>query len=53
MHSIVVDAGDPKSMAIGISSAGVYETSDGGRSWTRHNEGLASPVPQGPEGDYT
>ncbi|HEX9496202.1 MAG TPA: hypothetical protein VGA38_10620 [Candidatus Limnocylindria bacterium] len=53
MHSIVVDAGDAKSMAIGISSAGVYETSDGGTSWARRNEGLGSPVPQGPEGDYT
>src|SRR5260221_12495403 len=53
LHSIGVDAGDPKSMTIGISSGGVYETADGGKSWTRHNEGLGSPVPQGPEGDYT
>lgn len=53
MHSIAVDAGDPKRLTIGISSAGVYETADGGKSWTRHNEGLLSPVPQGPEGDYT
>ena len=49
----MVDAGDPKTMAIGISSAGVYETTDGGKTWTRHNEGLGSPTPQGPEGDYT
>jgi len=53
LHSIVVDAGDAKSMAIAISSGGVYETSDGGKSWTRQNAGLGSPVPQPPEGDYT
>ena len=53
LHSIVVDAADAKTMAIGISSAGVYETADGGKSWTRHNEGLGSPVPPRPEGDYT
>ena len=53
LHSIVVDSADPKTMAIGISSAGIYETTDGGKTWARHNEGLLSPVPQGPEGDYT
>ena len=53
MHSIVVDAADPRAMTIGISSGGVYETSDGGKSWIRRNAGLASPVPQGPEGDFT
>ena len=53
LHSIAVDAGDPKAMTIGISSGGVYETADGGKSWTRQNAGLGSPVPQPPEGDYT
>ncbi len=53
LHSIVVDAADPKSMAIAISSGGVYETTDGAKSWTRQNAGLESPVPQPPEGDYT
>src|ERR1700704_3747953 len=33
LPSIIVDAGDAKTMAIGISSAGVYETTDGGKSW--------------------
>ena len=53
LHSIVVDAVDPKTLAIGISSAGVYETTDAGKTWTRQNAGLGSPVPQPPEGDFT
>jgi len=53
LHSIVVDVADANTMSVGISAAGVYETTDGGKSWTRHNEGLGFPVPPGPEGDYT
>jgi photosystem II stability/assembly factor-like uncharacterized protein len=52
LHSIAVDAVDPKSVTIGISSAGVYETSDGGRSWSRANQGTGSPLPPQPEGDF-
>ena len=51
LHSIAVDAGDPKAMTIGISSGGIYETTDGGRSWTRMNYGLNSPVPIEKDGD--
>ncbi len=42
LHSIAVDAGDPKRVAIGISSGGVYETRDGGTTWTPRNAGLTS-----------
>ncbi|MHB8631243.1 MAG: WD40/YVTN/BNR-like repeat-containing protein [Candidatus Limnocylindria bacterium] len=52
LHSIAVDAVDPTVMTIGISAAGVYETTDGGRSWVRANQGISSPLPQ-PEGDYS
>jgi hypothetical protein len=37
LHSIALDAADAKRLAIGISSGGVYETTDGGRSWTPRN----------------
>src|SRR5438045_6340198 len=53
LHSIAVDAADPKAVTIGISSGGVYETTDGGRSWTRMNYGLGSPVPLEADGDLT
>jgi len=53
LHSIAVDAADPKAVTIGISSGGVYETTDGGKSWTRTNHGLGSPVPIEADGDLT
>jgi hypothetical protein len=40
IHSVVVDPRDAKHMYIGISCAGVYETSDGGESWQVRNKGL-------------
>ena len=42
LHSIAVDAVDPKRLAIGISSGGVYETRDGGKTWTPRNAGLTT-----------
>jgi hypothetical protein len=39
IHSISVDPRDPKRMLIGISVAGVFETLDGGESWTPRNYG--------------
>ena len=38
LHSIAVDAGDPKHMAVGISAGGAFETRDGGLSWRPWNE---------------
>jgi photosystem II stability/assembly factor-like uncharacterized protein len=38
LHSIGIDAADPKHMAIGISAGGVYESRDGGGSWRPWNE---------------
>ena len=40
IHSVVVDPRDADHIFIGISCAGVYETTDGGASWTIRNEGL-------------
>lgn len=34
LHSIIVDPRDPAHLYIGMSSGGVHETRDGGRSWT-------------------
>ncbi len=42
LHSIAVDAVDPKRLAIGISAGGVYETRDGGATWTPANTGLTT-----------
>lgn len=40
VHSIAVDAADPKRLAVGISAGGVYETRDGGKTFEPRNAGL-------------
>jgi photosystem II stability/assembly factor-like uncharacterized protein len=40
IHSIVVDPRNPKRVLVAISTAGVLETGDGGRSWRTRNRGL-------------
>jgi len=40
LHSIAADPRDPGRMHVGVSCAGVYETADGGRSWTPRNQGV-------------
>lgn len=42
LHSIAVDAADPKRLAVGISSGGVYETRDAGKTWMPSNVGLTT-----------
>ncbi|HEX4743840.1 MAG TPA: exo-alpha-sialidase [Candidatus Limnocylindria bacterium] len=42
LHSIAVDAADPKKLAVGISAGGVYETRDGGKTWAPRNTGLTT-----------
>ena len=38
LHSIAIDADDPKKMQVGISAGGVYTTTDGGASWAEDNQ---------------
>ena len=45
LHSIAIDAVDPRSMMIGISAAGVYESTDGGVSWASANRGSKAVLP--------
>ena len=37
LHSIAIDASDPKRMQVGISVGGVYTSTDGGASWVQDN----------------
>src|SRR5256885_14374981 len=37
LHSIAIDAKDPKKMQVGISVGGVYTTTDGGATWAQDN----------------
>jgi hypothetical protein len=40
IHSIVTDPRDAKHLMVGISTAGVLETRDGGATWRTRNQGL-------------
>ena len=40
LHSIVLDPADPRRMWVGISAAGVFGTTDGGRTWNPANQGV-------------
>jgi photosystem II stability/assembly factor-like uncharacterized protein len=42
LHTIVADPGNPQKVWVGISSAGVFATEDGGQTWERRNA-LAHP----------
>lgn len=46
IHSIIVDPRDSRHLYVGVSCAGVFESSDGGQSWHPKNRGLiASYLP--------
>jgi photosystem II stability/assembly factor-like uncharacterized protein len=40
LHTIITDDENPKRMLIAVSSAGTYQTDDGGESWTSTNTGI-------------
>lgn len=42
LHSIQLDPRDPKRMWVGISSAGVFRTDNGGKTWKPVNKGVTS-----------
>ena len=42
IHSVLVDRRDSSHILVGISCAGVFESDDGGESWTPRNRGLVA-----------
>jgi photosystem II stability/assembly factor-like uncharacterized protein len=42
LHSIVPWPGEPDRLTVAVSAAGVWHTEDGGKTWERRNQGLAS-----------
>lgn len=51
LHSIVIDPRDPAHLYVAISCAGVFESVDGGKSWTPRNKGISSPFLANPTAD--
>ncbi len=42
LHSIITHPERPGRIIVGISTAGVYRSDDGGATWSEHNEGISS-----------
>lgn len=45
LHTMEVDPRDPNHLYIGISTAGVFESKDGGETWETRNEGIRVDFP--------
>lgn len=52
IHSIVVDPRDDDHLYVAVSSAGVLETTDGGRTWQGRNRGLLMDYLPNPEAEW-
>lgn len=52
MHSICVDPRDPNRMLVGVSSAGVIGTTDGGKTWHPRNRGMLNDYMPSPEAEW-
>lgn len=52
IHSIAIDPRNPKRLLIAISTAGVLETTDGGRSWRSRNKGMTMDHNPDPEAEW-
>ncbi len=52
IHSIVVDPRDPAHIHVAVSSAGVIETRDGGRTWAGRNLGMVNDYAPNPRAEW-
>lgn len=53
IHSIVIDPRDSNRFFVAVSSAGVLETTDGGRSWAARNRGMLNDYMPDPEAEWS
>ena len=52
IHSIVVDPRDPARMLVAVSTAGVLETRDGGKTWCSRNRGMLNDYLPDPTAEW-
>jgi hypothetical protein len=52
IHSVVIDPRNPEHVFVGVSSAGVLETTDGGATWVGRNKGLLMDYAPNPEAEW-
>lgn len=53
IHSVMIDPRDPQHWLVAVSTAGVIETNDGGRSWHSRNHGMTNDYSPDPEAEWT
>lgn len=51
IHSVVIDPRDSRHLFVGVSCAGVFETTDGGATWNPRNKGLKASFLPDPEAE--
>lgn len=51
IHSVVADPRDPNRLWVALSSAGVFETRDGGVTWETRNKGMRNDYAPDPEAE--
>jgi photosystem II stability/assembly factor-like uncharacterized protein len=52
MHTVLPDPTDPNRMYVAVSSAGVYRTEDGGRTWSPQNKNVRADYNPDPYPEY-
>lgn len=52
IHSIVVDPNDAQHMLVAVSTAGVLETNDGGKTWHGRNQGMLNDYLPDPAAEW-
>jgi photosystem II stability/assembly factor-like uncharacterized protein len=52
IHSIVVDPRDPNRILVAVSTAGVLESTDGGRTWHGRNKGMLNDYLPNPAAEW-
>jgi photosystem II stability/assembly factor-like uncharacterized protein len=52
IHSILVDPRDPDRLLVGVSTAGILETTDGGKSWHSRNRGMKLEHEPDPDAEW-
>ncbi len=52
LHSIAVNPKDPNHLLVAVSTAGVLESTDGGKSWQGRNRGMTNDYLPNPEAEW-
>jgi len=52
LHSVIVDPRDPDHLYLGLSSGGVFESTDGGKDWATLNQDVEAVFLPEPDADY-